>query len=285
MVKKIGLLINTRKKKAKEFLKELISLLKEEGFTVYMLPQEAEITGYDSLGVEKEVLSKEISLLITLGGDGTLLRGARMVSPYGKPVLGVNLGGLGFLTETNFSSFPQVLKKLKEGSYQIEERTMLEVQLKEEGTHLVLNDVVVVRKDTARIIHLETFIDEHPLTDFMADGLIISTPTGSTAHSLSAGGPIIHPGVEGLLLVPICPHTLSNRPLVIPSSSQIKIIPHTPKGVMVILDGQEVFPLEGGGEIKVKASSQRTKLIKLEDSSYYERLRKKLKWRGHSGGR
>ena len=222
-----------------------------------------------------------LDCLVVMGGDGTLLRAARAMDDLSIPILGVNLGNLGFLTEVELSDIYPYLERLVTGDYEIEERMMLESQVVHEGriidTSRALNDVVVGKGPLSRIITLDTYIDEHYFATFSGDGLIISTPTGSTAYSLSAGGPIVSPAVEMILLTPICPHTFYSRPVVIAPTQRIRIIIRPRFDVVSFtVDGQHGFSLQANDEIIVSRSTCRTRLIKVSGRHFFDVIREKM---------
>ena len=228
---------------------------------------------------------KELDMIFSLGGDGTLLRAARIASPHGIPICGVNLGGLGFLTQISVPELEYYFKNILENKYQIEERMMLSgyITRKEEKNSKFygLNDIVIAKKLFARLINLETFINEEYVIQYAADGLVVSTSTGSTAYSLSAGGPIVYPSLKTMIITPICPHTLSARSLVIHHNDIIKIIVRSKsQDVMLTVDGQEGFDLEENDVIVIKKSKYKTQLVTFPGKSFYAILRKKLKWSG-----
>ncbi|MCG2676569.1 NAD(+)/NADH kinase [bacterium] len=220
-----------------------------------------------------------------MGGDGTLLRAVRMLKGKEIPILGVNLGGLGFLTEVTLGELYKTLSDVLADRYRLEKRIGLEATLyrgrKRIATSTALNDCVITKGVLSRLIRLDAFIGKEYLTTYAADGLIISTSTGSTAHSLSAGGPIVHPGIPAIILTPICPHTLSNRPLIISGEEEIRIRIASPHpDIALTLDGQEVIKLKEKDVIRIKKASSKIGLIVPKKKSYYQVLRKKLKWGG-----
>jgi len=235
---------------------------------------------------EASVIPKEVAFVIVLGGDGTLLGAARRVAKYGVPILGVNLGGLGFLTEIPVTRLYPAVERMLEGRLEVESRLMLETTVARGGEEAcrftVLNDVVINKGALARIIDLDVYIDDHFLTTFRADGLIVSTPTGSTAYNLSAGGPILHPSMACYILTPICPFALTNRPIILPDSSTIYLTlsRRSEERVSLTFDGQVGFDLLYGDKVAVRTSGERIKLIKSPDQSYFEILRAKLGWGG-----
>lgn len=227
-------------------------------------------------------IAKEADLLIVLGGDGTMLSGARLVEQREIPILGVNMGGLGFLTEINFDDLPTALEKVFTGQYHVDKRLMLKIQLQRDrstlGTYSALNDVVVSKGYLARMIATKIWVNQTFMTNLRGDGLVIATPTGSTAYSLSAKGPILDPRLEVLLINPICPHTLSHRPFLAPSDVPITIELISQEPAMATIDGQVGAEILTGDLVHVRASDHRTQLIRFPDRSYFEVLRNKLKW-------
>lgn len=226
-------------------------------------------------------------LVVVLGGDGTLLSVARTLTP-GVPILGVNLGNLGFLTEVNRGELYPALVRVLDGDFQTEERPLLEVELRRRGggssVFRVLNDAVVNKSALARIIQLTLQVDGHLIARYRSDGIIISTPTGSTAYNLSAGGPIVHPLLPVVLLTPICPHALSLRPIVVPSEGLIEVTLETPREeVYLTLDGQEGTSLGQGDTVRATRSKDVVRLVKVSSRSFYDQLCGKLRWGGLQG--
>ncbi len=222
-------------------------------------------------------------LYVVIGGDGTLLSVARAIASQPRPILGVNLGGLGFLTETSLEEMPEVLVEVLEGRYLLERRMALDATLLRSGRsiarQIVLNDVVITKSAVARIIDLSLSIDRHFVTTYKADGLIVSTPTGSTAYSLSAGGPIIHPEMQAVLIAPICPHTLTMRPLVVPEDSAVEVALRTDASeVYLTLDGQVGHPMRARDRVRVRRSRLPVLMVRSGRKTYYEVLRHKLHW-------
>lgn len=241
-----------------------------------------------SLGLDGLVPFTECAtsdLVVVLGGDGTLLSVARNQAG-GVPILGVNMGTLGFLTEVNRAELFPALVRVLAGRFEILERTLFRVELQRAGSgngshYTVLNDVVVNKSALARIIRLVVAIGDRPVAVYRADGLIVSTPTGSTAYNLSAGGPIIEPSLGVAVLTPICPHTLSVRPLVVPDSSPIRITLDTPEEeVYLTLDGQEGVTLSHRDSILIRVAPEPARLVRVSERTFYDSLREKLKWGG-----
>ncbi len=232
--------------------------------------------------VEEEYERKEVAFhadaLVVLGGDGTLLSVADSAARASIPIVGVNLGYLGFLTEVKPEEMEVVLEQFLEGKAAVDERGMLEVYFNDQ-TDLVLNDVVITKSALARMIRIRVTIDDFDVTIVRADGIIVSTATGSTAYSLSAGGPIVNPMVAALVITPICPHTLTIRPIVIPSSCEVELeLLTSGEDVYLTLDGQRGKPLKKGDVVKVKSASQKLLLVRPYYRNYFEMLREKLKW-------
>jgi len=231
---------------------------------------------------ERQRIAQHADLLIVLGGDGTMLSGARLVEQRGIPILGVNMGGLGFLTEINFEDLPEALVKIFSGEFQLDSRLMLTVQLRRANqildTYSALNDVVVSKGHLVRMIATTISVNNVFMTNMRSDGLIVATPTGSTAYSLSANGPILDPGLEAILINPICPHTLSHRPFLTPNNVSISIELTSQEPAMATIDGQERTEILTGDIVEIRASEHRTQLIRFPGRSYFEVLRTKLRW-------
>jgi NAD+ kinase len=223
-----------------------------------------------------------VELIVVFGGDGTLLSVARLLDDSQALVLGVNLGSLGFLTETTIGEFLSALEYTLAGRYAIDQRQLLQAQLERKGaavaSYRALNDAVINKGALARIIDLEIYIDHQFVSTFKADGLIISSPTGSTAYSLAAGGPIVYPSMEAFVITPICPHTLTNRPLVVSDQSTIDVTLISGTDVMLTIDGQVGLPMGTGDVVKVQKAANPLRLILSANRNWFEVLRKKLKW-------
>ncbi len=235
----------------------------------------------------RDDLPKHVGLLVVLGGDGTLLGMANRITRLGVDVaiLGINFGSLGFLTEVTLEEIQAALAAAVDGKATIEERMLIRGQVMRAGRtaddRLALNDIVVNRGSLSRIVDMAITINGQPVTHVRADGLIVTTPTGSTAYNLAAGGPIVHPDVDAVVLTPIAPHTLTYRPIVIPGSSEVRIKPGvggSSDELYATFDGQHGVPLEAGDEIVVKCASQRLKLMRASSRTYFDVLRQKLKW-------
>jgi NAD+ kinase len=284
-MKKIGIVVKAQQK-AIDKAAELESWLQDKGIEV--LTREnipAPVTSRHGLVENIPKADADLSCVVILGGDGTFLSSIRWVQDTGVPVLGVNLGAFGFLTETPVEQLFSVMEKVVKGDYTTEERILLSAKVVRNGEQLacqtVLNDVVVNKEALARIAHIHTYVDDHYLTTFKADGLVVATPTGSTAYSLSAGGPIIHPSLKTIILTPICPFTLINRPLIVPDTVTIKIeIEEKDSNVFVSFDGQVGLDITNEDTIIVDKAPHTIHVIRTAGQSYYDRLKAKLRWSG-----
>jgi len=229
-------------------------------------------------------LAREVDLLLVFGGDGTMLHVARAIAGFPTPMLGVNIGGLGFLTAVPSDEIARALAHVWRGEFKYESRALIEVGGRRQGRQFretALNDIVVSRSGVLRLIKLDVSVDGELVARYHGDGLIISTPTGSTAYSLAAGGAIVSPTAEVFALTPICPHTLSNRPLILPLTSTIRVkVVSSPPATILSADGQFVAELAAGDEVTVRRSRGTVRLMHLAGSSFWEALRRKLHWRG-----
>jgi len=280
-LKKIGIITKLRKPEAIEVVRKLSPWLRERGMETFIDIESASEIGEN--GFQRSEIPSLVDMVIVLGGDGTLLSVARLVGNQGVPILGVNLGGLGFITEVPLDELYETLERIFNNDYFIEERLMLVTHVHRQGERIadynVLNEVVINKGAMARIIELETYINKSYVTTFRADGLILSTPTGSTAYSLSAGGPIIYPTLHSFVLTPICPHTLTNRPIVLPDDFLVEVILKSESGdVFLTLDGQVGFSLKYEDVVEVRRSEGKIKLISTRERDYFKILRTKLKW-------
>lgn len=281
-MKKIGIIAKDIPR-AHAAVRKLSKWLTAKGRKVFLEERTASAVGLPGHSAKK--LPSLVDMIIVLGGDGTLLSAARLAADSKKnvPIFGVNLGSLGFMAEVSLNELYANLEKALAGKLQAEERMMLSAGIIRRGKKVseynVLNDAVISKGAIARMVSLEVSVGEDYLTSIRADGLILATPTGSTAYSLSAGGPIIHPALHCFVVTPICPHTLSNRPIAIPDSAivRVKLVSRS-EGVSLSLDGQVVSPLRLNDIVEVKKAKYRVRLIKHPTKNYYEILRTKLKW-------
>jgi NAD+ kinase len=287
-IKRIGVVVKPHQPDALETLCRLTTWLNERGITIVGVPEIERETIEHQTGCAVEVLdeaelAKYVDLILVLGGDGTMIATARMLGDTEVPVMGVNYGGLGYLAEFPLEELFPALEAILAGQYKVQQRLMLSVELWR-GEELVtrnrvLNDVVVNKSALARIIEIEAYLNQQFLNLFRADGLIVATPTGSTAYNLSANGPIIFPSMNAVVITPICPFTLSNRPIVVPDDSMIEVRLMTEnEEVALTLDGQVGFPLQAGDRAVIRKSKTSFNLVQPPNRNYFDVLRNKLKW-------
>lgn len=276
-IERVGFVIKPHAPNIEKILDELIKYFKERKIE-YLLEDEAARKLKEKTGISREKLPGKVDLIIVLGGDGTLLSIAHLAAQKDVPVLGVNLGSLGFLTEVPLDEMSLTLDSFLGGEEKIiSPRRMLEASFKGR-TYYCLNDVVINKGALARMIQCAIWIDDKEIATLRADGLIISTPTGSTAYSLAAGGPIIQPYIPAIIIAPICPHTLSFRPMVISSDSRIKVQLLTGEEVYLTLDGQRGDSLAENDEVEVKRSDLELRLISSPKRNYFDLVHEKLGW-------
>ncbi len=287
-IKRVGIVLKPHQPQALKTICELTLWLGQRGIEIVGGPQierdriEHE-TGCPVLQVEPDDLAASSDLVLVLGGDGTMIATARLIGDEEVPVLGVNYGGLGYLTEFRIEELYDALEMILAGNYRLDKRVMLAVELHRGDqvvTHnRVLNDVVINKSALARIIEIEAYLNRQFVSSFRADGLIVSTPTGSTAYNLSAGGPVIFPSMNAVVITPICPFTLSNRPLVVPDDAVIELQMKTDQEeVALTLDGQVGFPLTVNDRVVIRKSRTTFNLIQPSNRNYFDVLRDKLRW-------
>ncbi|MGD9019570.1 MAG: NAD(+)/NADH kinase [Desulfuromonadales bacterium] len=281
-MKRIGIFAKRHHKDAVRLAEEVVAWLVERKIEVFVDEPLAEAMA-EASGYPGQAIPPLVDMVIVLGGDGTLLSVARLVGDLRTPILGVNLGSLGFLTEITRPELFPILEQVVMGDFAVSERMRLLAVIrrrsKEVARYRVLNDVVINKGALARIIDMEAWIDDDYLTTFKADGLIVSTPTGSTGYNLAAGGPIIYPGNHCHVISPICPHTLTNRPIVVSDEATIRIeVKSQDQDVVFTADGQEGMPLQCGDIIELRKSNHCTLLIKSPNKDYFQVLRTKLRW-------
>ena len=281
-MKTIGISAKITSDEALQFAAKVAADLRGRDFGVCLDYATADKLNDRGKCVAKGDLGKHSDLLMTFGGDGTLLSVARH-APKDVPILGVNMGTLGFLTEVQVEDFPQVMERVLAGDYESEQRVALDVTVRGSGrdhrVYRVLNDATINKSALARIIEMRVTVGGEFVSAFRADGLIIATPTGSTAYNLSAGGPIIYPTMGAVVLTPICPHMLSNRPVVLPDNLDIEIGIATPnQEIFLTLDGQEGLPIAQNDTVCISKSPNPVTLIRTPRKSYFDVLRAKLKW-------
>lgn len=287
-IKRIGIVLKPHQPDALKTICELVSRLSERGITLVGSPEIdreriEHQTGCVIETVESEKLAANVELILVLGGDGTMIATARLIGDHEVPVVGVNFGGLGYLAEFRIEEMYPALESILAGNYRLEKRVMLDVELIRDQQKVtqnrVLNDVVINKSALARIIEIEAYLNDLFVNSFRADGLIISTPTGSTAYNLSAGGPVIYPSMNAVVITPICPFTLSNRPIVVPDNAVIELRLKTEQEeVALTLDGQVGFPLRVEDRVVIRKSRTSFNLIQPTNRNYFEVLRTKLRW-------
>jgi NAD+ kinase len=281
--KTVGIISRPRKSNLAAVIPPLLKWFEERGIKTIIDKETAHSLNRDSEGKTREQLAQEVELFLVLGGDGTLLAAARVAATRGIPLLPINMGSLGFLTSFTVEELYPALEDVFSGCSTTNERVLLLVERKHGNDVLsqqrVLNEAVVHKGSVARMIELELYIDDRFVCRYRADGLIVATPTGSTAYSMSAGGPIIHPSVEAVLITPICPHTLSDRPVVVADTSKIDLlISENSDSVFLTLDGQTGIPMQPGDRVAITRATEKLRLIQPPNKTYFEILRNKLKW-------
>jgi NAD+ kinase len=287
-VKRIGIVLKPHQPDALKTMCELTIWLAQRGITPLGGPEieRARIeqqTGCSVAEVAAEKLAASVDLILVLGGDGTMIATARRMGDTEVPVLGVNYGGLGYLAEFRIEELFSALESILAGEFRLDKRVMLDVELirgEEQVTrNRVLNDVVINKSALARIIEIEAYLSQQFVNSFRADGLIVSTPTGSTAYNLSAGGPVIYPSMNAVVITPICPFTLSNRPIVVPDDAVIELCLKTAQeDVALTLDGQVGFPLRIEDRVVIRKSRTTFNLVQPANRNYFDVLRDKLRW-------
>ena len=284
MIKTVGIISRPRREDIARVVPPLVKWLQAHGAEVTCDSETGDCFGPLAVQTRKrEELPACTDLLIVLGGDGTLLSAARLASEHKVPILAVNLGGLGFLSTVSQDELYSILEEIFSGKHRVSERVMLEAEIVRAGAvirrQIALNDAVLNKAALARIMDLELRVDGEYVTTYKSDGLILSTPTGSTAYSLAAGGPIVYPIVEAFVVTPICPHTLTNRPLVIPDSATVEVdFKAGDDAVFLTLDGQVGIELVRGDHIRVRKAAEKLLLVRPAKKTYYQILRNKLKW-------
>jgi len=281
-MKRIGIFAKRHHEDAVRLAEEVVAWLVERKIEVFVDEPLANDMA-DMCGYPGQAIPPLVDMVVVLGGDGTLLSVARLIGDLRTPILGVNLGSLGFLTEITRSELFPMLEQVVKGDFTVSRRmrllAIIRRERKEVARYRVLNDIVINKGALARIIDMETWVDDDYLTTFKADGLIVSTPTGSTGYNLAAGGPIIYPGNHCHVISPICAHTLTNRPIVVSDEATIRIEVKSPdEDVVFTADGQEGMPLQGGDVVELRKSNHSTLLIKSPSKDYFQVLRTKLRW-------
>jgi NAD+ kinase len=279
----IGIISRPRRSNLAKVVPGLLHWFEARGIRALYDNETATSLNDASAGLSREQVAEQSQLLLVLGGDGTLLAAARVAAPLGIPILPINMGSLGFLTSFQLEDLYPALEETLAGHFASSERVMLSVELHRNKQIIerqsVLNEAVIHKGELARMIEMELMIDSGFVCRYRVDGLIVATPTGSTAYSLSAGGPIVHPSVESWIITPICPHTLSDRPVVVRDSSIVEIaVSPRSESVFLTLDGQTGIPMEPEDHLVMRRAAERLRLIQPPKKSYFEILHRKLKW-------
>jgi NAD+ kinase len=281
-IRRVGVIANAWKPKVKAFLKRFPARMKKMGLECVFAEDLKRVCQGDGTFVPVEALGEHSDLLVALGGDGTILRAAQVCRFCDVPILGVNLGRLGFLAGIGVEEVEEALKRVLQGAYRIERRMALTAKVEGDDGEGVfaLNDVVLEKGASARMLEVKITVGEEFVSLYLADGLILSTPTGSTAYSMSAGGPIVHPAMDALIVTPICPHSLSVRPMVVPAEGTVWVRMRSNRGdpIQLTVDGQPGRMLQSEDRVRIRRSSHRVSLITFEELSFYQVLRTKLMW-------
>jgi len=278
----IGVVIKRDRLQAAAFARDLVNWIARRGLTALVEAESAAQVGAGSGATKAEMIARA-DLIVVLGGDGTLLSVARLMRERAVPILGVNLGGLGFLTAVTTDELMPMMEQILSGSFTVDQRMTLAVALQRRGEVIaagqVLNDAVITKGALGRIIDLHTAVNGQDVCVYKADGLIVTTPTGSTAYSLSAGGPIVYPSVGVMVLSPICPHTLTNRPMVLPDSAVVEVTVRSPdEDVVLSLDGQDGTKLHSHDVVEIRKGKSTVPLVQSATRTYFDVLRSKLRW-------
>ena len=277
-IKKIGVVLRPSTPELKDSFLELEKIFNKHNIEVLLEDDSAQMVGLK--GTLSNIICNEVDFVVTIGGDGTLLATVRRSFNYDIPILGVHAGNLGFLADLSMNELDSFVKKIIEGEYQIDERAIMEATIIKDGKELnmyAFNDIVLTRTRVSNMIHIETLIDSKPFNTYYGDGVIVSTPTGSTAYNLSAGGPILFPMSNVFALTPICPHSLTQRPLVLPGKFAIEMRTSEERA-LIIIDGQDVHELGLNESVKIKLASKTIKLIHTKEFDYFDVLKEKLGW-------
>lgn len=272
---KAGIILRPSSPELKESYVKIKTLFKEIGIDVLLEDNSAKMIKLK--GKSLASLCKEVDFLISVGGDGTLLSVVRKSFKFDKPVLGINLGTLGFLTDINMDQLEKFLNDFKNKTYRIDNRMMVEGALNL-NSFVAFNDIVISRKSISSMISVDAKIDGKPFNSYYGDGVIISTPTGSTAYNLSVGGPLVYPLTEAFIITPVAPHSLTQRPLVMPADFEIEFTISDNQGAVVIVDGQDIYELEQNDSFKIKIAEQNAKMIHRVERNYFDVLNEKLRW-------
>lgn len=278
-IKSVGIILRPQSKELKDVYQKIKELFNKVNIETFLEKESAIMIGTE--GLDFDDICKKVDFLVSVGGDGTLLGMVRKSFKYELPVLGINLGTLGFLTDLSMEQLPKFLDELVKQKYKISERMLFEGFINnnaKEKNFIAFNDIIISRKSISSMIKIRGKIDEKPFNTYYGDGVIVSTPTGSTAYNLSVGGPIVHPFTNAFIINPISPHSLTQRPLVMPSDFEVEFEIIDEQGAVVIIDGQEIFELKENESIKIKAASKKIKMLHRIEQNYFKVLSEKLRW-------
>ncbi|NLU35195.1 Probable inorganic polyphosphate/ATP-NAD kinase [Wolinella succinogenes] len=276
---KVGVILRPSSPSLKEFFLQVRSLFEREGIEVMLDSISGGMIGI--YGCDFQRLCSESDMLVSIGGDGTLISVVRRSYPYGKPILGINMGRLGFLTDVRQDEVEAFVQKLKAGEYRIDSRLMLEGELSSpKGTQrfFAFNEAIVTRRPISGMIHVKASIGEEPFNTYFGDGLIVATPTGSTAYNISAGGPVVYPYSKNMILTPICAHSLTQRPLVLPSEFEVELEMLEGEFANIVVDGQEIMDFGYGDRLRLKVAERPALLVHKKEHNYFQVLREKFSW-------
>ena len=274
-IKSAGIILKPSSPELKETYLKIKALFEEANIDIYLEDNSANMISLSGYSLDE--LCQKVDFLISVGGDGTLLSVVRKSFKFDKAVLGINLGTLGFLTDISMEQLPDFIENLKKGIYKIDNRMMVEGSVNL-NKFVAFNDIVISRKSISSMIKIEGKIDGKHFNSYFGDGVIISTPTGSTAYNLSVGGPIVYPLTEAFIVTPVAPHSLTQRPLVMPADFEIEFKIIDNQGAVVIVDGQDIYEVEQNQSIKIKIASKKAKMIHRVQRDYFEVLNEKLRW-------
>ena len=276
--RKVGILLRPSTPELKDMFYQAKAIFESHGIEVMIDHNSGAMI--DVLGQQFDILCQHCDMLVCIGGDGTLISAVRRSCAYQVPVLGVHAGKLGFLADIAIEDLDAFVGKIKKGEYRLDKRAMLQATIftqNGENKVVAFNDIVITRPSISKMIHLDTFVDGRPFNTYYGDGVIVSTPTGSTAYNLSAGGPVLFPLTQVFALTPICPHSLTQRPVVLPGHFAIEM--KTPdKSALVIVDGQDMYEFGEGDTIKIHLAAESAQLVHRQDFNYFDVLKEKLGW-------
>ncbi len=274
-IKTAGVILRPSSPELKNTFYEIKKLFEDSNIEILLENNSAAMIGLEGYSLEE--LCNKVDFLISVGGDGTLLSVVRKSFKYDKPVLGINLGTLGFLTDISMEQLPEFIKDLKNNIYKIDNRMMVEGSVNL-NKFVAFNDIVISRKSISSMIKIKGKIDGKSFNTYYGDGVIISTPTGSTAYNLSVGGPLVYPLTEAFIITPIAPHSLTQRPLVMPAYFEIEFKIMDNQGAVVIVDGQDIYEIEQNQSIKINIANKKAKMLHRIQRNYFEVLNEKLRW-------